>query len=254
MKDIYQIIPGFLSKHKSAALCIVTDTEGSTPRKRGSKMLVALDGTTAGTVGGGAIEQQVIETAKQVIKTHKSHKKFYSLEDDLSMQCGGNVEVYIEPLVPRARLYIFGAGHVGKALSLFAHKLDFEVTLLDFRNISFSEEEQQTLRFIHGDYLQTLEQLEYDDNTYIVIMSPSHEDDFGLLSRLGKKSFAYLGMIGSKRKVARARERFLEDQTFTEEELNSFDMPMGIKIATETPEEIAISVLGKLIDVRNQKL
>ncbi len=252
--NIYQHIPGFLEKHKSAALCIVTDTEGSTPRKMGSKMLVAPDGTILGTVGGGAIEQQVIEEAIQVIKTHKSQKKYYLLEEELRMQCGGNVEVYIEPIGTKAKLFIFGAGHVGKALAFFAHKLDFEITLLDFRPIDFTEEEKEYGRFVYGDYFESLETMPYDDNTYIAIMTPSHEHDFELLRRLGKKPFGYLGMIGSNRKVARAKEQLMGEEYFTKEEFDAFDTPMGIAIAAESPDEIAISILAKIIDVRNQKL
>ena len=252
--SIYHQIPEFLQKHRSAALCIITDTEGSTPRKMGSKMLVAPDGSIMGTVGGGAIEQQVIDEAKSVIRTGKAQKKYYMLEEELRMQCGGNVEVYIEPLGVRTRLYIFGAGHVGKALAALAHTFDFEVTLLDFRPIAFTEEEQKLGRFIHGDYFQSLETLEYDEKTFITIMTPSHEHDFELLKKLGKKTFGYLGMIGSSRKVARAREELTGTGHFTPQEFDAFDTPMGVPIAAETPEEIAVSILARIIDVRNKKL
>jgi len=251
---LFPQIPAFLSRHKSAALCIVTGTDGSTPRKMGSKMLVAPDGTIEGTVGGGAIEKQVIDDALEAMRTQKPMKKFYRLEEDLRMECGGNVEVYIEPIGRRPALYIFGAGHVGKALAAFAHQLDFEVTLLDFRDISFTEEEKARYRFIHGDYLETMDLLEFDDNTYIAVMSPTHEHDFELTARMGKKSFAYLGMIGSMRKVAKTRERLQNEKNYSEEEINAIDMPMGLKMAAETPEEIAISIVAKMTDVRNRKL
>ncbi len=252
--NIYLQLSDFLTKHKSAALCIVTGTFGSTPRKIGSKMLVAPDGSTLGTVGGGAIEQQVIEEAKECIKLNKPVKKNYQLQADLQMQCGGNVEVYIEPLGNQSKLYIFGAGHVGRALASFAKKVDFDITLLDFRQITLTDEEVQGYRFIQGDYFSTLEQLEYDDNTYSVIMTPTHDDDFELLKRLGKKPFAYLGMIGSKKKVAKVKDILVGEGHYTEEEFNAFDTPMGIQMAAETPEEIAISILAKMIDVRNKKL
>ena len=251
---LYTQIPAFLSRHKSAALCIVTATDGSTPRKMGSKMLVAPDGTIEGTVGGGAIEKQVIDDALEAIRTQKPMKKFYQLEEDLGMECGGSVEVYIEPIGRRPDLYIFGAGHVGKALAGFAHQVGYEITLLDFRAINFTEEEKEKYRFIHGDYFETMDMLDFDENSYIAIMSPTHEHDFELLARMGKKPFAYLGMIGSKRKVAKARERLLSEKNYTQEEIDAVDMPMGLPMAAETPEEIAISILGKMIDVRNKKL
>jgi len=251
---LYPQIPAFLSRHKSAALCIVTATDGSTPRKMGSKMLVAPDGTIEGTVGGGAIEQQVIDDALEAMRIQKPIKKFYHLEEDLRMQCGGSVEVYIEPIGRRPDLYIFGAGHVGKALAGFARQVGFEITLLDFRAINFTEEEKEAYRFIHGDYFETIDMIDFDENTYIAIMSPTHEHDFELLARMGKKPFAYLGMIGSKRKVAKAKERLLSEKNYTQEEIDAVDMPMGLPMAAETPEEIAISILGKMIDVRNKKL
>jgi xanthine dehydrogenase accessory factor len=253
--NILTEIPAFLAKHKKAALCIVTHTDGSTPRKPGSKMLVAADGSITGTVGGGSIEMQVIHDARNALNTNIPVRIQYNLEADLGMKCGGTVEVYIEPMGSKSRLYIFGAGHVGKALARFANQVDFEITLLDFRPIEFTEQEKQIYRFAFGDYFESLETIDYDDDTYIAIMSPSHEHDFELLKRLGKKQFAYMGMIGSIRKVARARE-ILIDEThhFTAEEFSAFDTPMGLKMAAETPEEIAISILGKIIDVRNKKL
>ena len=252
--SFYHQIEEFLSKHKAAALCIVTDTKGSTPRKIGSKMLVAPDGSIKGTIGGGAIEQEVVEEAIRVIGSNKPQKKQYQLEVDLSMQCGGSVEVYIEPLGNRSKLYIFGAGHVGKALADLAYKLDFDITLLDVRPISFTDEEKSKFKFVHGDYFEMLQALDYDENTYITIMTPSHEFDFELLKQLGKKPFGYLGMMGSKRKVAKVRELLVGSKHFTEEEFNAFDTPIGLEMAAETPEEIGISILAKLIDVRNKKL
>lgn len=252
--SFYLQIDEFLAKHKAAALCIVTDTKGSTPRKIGSKMLVAPDGTIKGTIGGGAIEQQVVEEAIAIIGSSKPQKKNYQLEVDLNMQCGGSVEVYIEPLGNRSKLYIFGAGHVGKALADLAYKLDFDITLLDIRPIGFTDDEKLKFKFIQGDYFEVLETLEYGENTYLAIMTPSHEYDFELLKRLGKKPFGYLGMMGSKRKVAKVREMLVGSNYFTEKEFDSFDTPIGINMAAETPEEIGISILAKLIDVRNKKL
>ena len=217
-------------------------------------MLVSPGGSILGTIGGGAVEERIIEEAQAVIQSGKPVKIYYRLEEDLGMQCGGNVEVYIEPLGICQKLYIFGAGHVGKALAGLAHRFGFEITFLDFRSIQFSEEEKKIARFIEGDYFETLKTLEYDQETYITIMSPTHEHDFELLKQLGKKTFAYLGMIGSKRKVAKAKEELLVGGYFTKEEFTRFDTPMGLPMAAETPEEIAISILGKIIDVRNKKL
>lgn len=252
MEIIFQI-EEFLAKHKEIALCIIVGTKGSTPRKAGSKMLVAANGNILGSVGGGKLEMLVIEQAKQQITEGKPTCVFISSEKNVETGSTDGVEIYIEPIGKRASLYIFGAGHVGRALAFFASKAGFRVTLLDFRTLNQSEIEGSGCKLIQGDYFQTLETLDFGDTSYIAIMTPSHEDDFQLLKLLGKKKFAYLGMIGSTRKVSKARTMLVESGHFTPEEFNRFDAPMGIPMKAETPEEIAISILAKLIDIKNRQ-
>ena len=253
MNSIYFDIETMIKQHQASALCIVIETKGSTPRKAGSKMIVSQNGKIYGTIGGGAIEKQVIADALEVIKKNSPSKIYYKLEADLSMQCGGNMEVYIEPLFPSNNLYIFGAGHVGKAVANFAKELDFNITFFDWRDIEFTENELSDYHFIKGNYLENIENVTFDNNTYSVIVTPSHEFDEQILEKLGKKPFAYLGMIGSKRKVAGVVKKFIDNKLFTEEEIKRFDMPIGIPLNVETPNEIAISIVAKLIDVRNSK-
>lgn len=253
MNNIYIDIENIIKQHLPSALCIVTETKGSTPRKAGSKMIVFENGSISGTVGGGAIEKQVIADALQVIKNNNPVKIFYKLETDLSMHCGGNMEVYIEPLLQSNNLYIFGAGHVGKAVANFAKELDFNITFFDWRDIEFTSDELSTFTFIKGDYLECIDKVNFDKNTYSVIVTPSHEFDEQILAKLGKKPFAYLGMIGSKRKVAGVIKNFTDNNLFTEAEISEFDMPIGIPLNVETPNEIAVSIVAKLIDVRNSK-
>jgi len=253
MNNIYIDIQDIIKQHQTSALCIVISTSGSTPRKAGSKMIVFENGRIKGTVGGGAIEKQVITDALTVIKNKNPLKIQYKLEADLSMHCGGNMEIYIEPLIQSNKLYIFGGGHVGKAVANFAKELDFNITIFDWRDIEFSEEELATYTFIKGDYLESIDNMPFDINTYSVIVTPSHEFDEKILAKLGKKPFAYLGMIGSKRKVAGVVKEFLEKKLFSEQEIAEFDMPIGIPLNVETPNEIAVSIIAKLIDVRNSK-
>jgi xanthine dehydrogenase accessory factor len=163
------------------------------------------------------------------------------------------MEVYIEPLLQTNNLYIFGAGHVGKALAKFAKDLDFNISFFDWRDISFTEEESADYQFIKGDYLESIEKAVFDKNTFSVIVTPSHEFDEQILFKLGKKPHTYLGMIGSKRKVEGVKKNLLQSGLYSEEEIARFDMPIGIPITVETPNEIAVSILAKLIDVRNSK-
>jgi len=236
---------------RSAALCIVVDTRGSTPRKQGARMIVYADGSVYGTIGGGSVEKEVTELALELIASGKPAKATFNLEEDLGMHCGGMMEVYIEPVNPLKKLFIFGAGHIGKALAGFARELDFTVTLFDPREEIFRDEFFTPFTCVNKDYLKAIEETTFDDNTSVVIVTPKHAYDEEILAAVARKPNAYLGMIGSARKVELLKKRFLEENILTSDELEKIDMPIGIRFNAETPQEIAISILAKLIDVRN---
>ena len=251
MKNIYSELNELIKSGKNAALCIVVETKGSTPRKAGSKMIVFNDKTIVGTIGGGSIEFNVIEKAVKVLENNSPQKFTFNLENDLDMTCGGYVEVYIEPVFPLPKLFIFGAGHVGKAVAEFASKTGFEITLFDEREGIFDNISLQNSNFVQGNYFEEIEKTNFDNNTYLVVTTPKHAYDEEITAICAKKPHAYLGMIGSKRKVATAKKVFLEEKGLSTEEIEEIDMPIGIEFAAQTPEEIAISIVAKLIDVKN---
>ncbi len=253
MPHIFTKTEELLQSQLPGALCIVVETHGSTPRKPGAKMIVYPDGTIYGTIGGGSIEKEVITQAIKLIEAGKPAKFSFNLDDDLSMYCGGKMEIYIEPLNPPHKLIIFGAGHVGKSLASFARALEFSVTVVDPREGIFNDAAFAGLNVINDDYFDAIEKLAFNENTYIAIMTPKHLYDEDILSAVARKPHAYMGMIGSSRKVALLKKRFLEEKILTQAELEKIDMPIGIKFSAETPQEIAISILAKLIDVRNLK-
>jgi xanthine dehydrogenase accessory factor len=236
---------------KKAAFCIIVETKGSSPRKAGSKMLVFENGTIEGTIGGGSLEFKVIDDARKVMNQNHPEKFIYNLEEDLSMHCGGTAEVYIESIIPNSNLYIFGAGHIGKAIAKYALDFGFCTTLIDHRKEILEKIEIQGVHLIHNEFIKAAQILNFSPNDYIVIVTPKHAYDEEVLAICAKKTFSYLGMIGSKTKVALARKRLIEEKVFTYQELDKVDMPIGIKFNAQTPEEIAISILAKLIDVRN---
>ena len=254
MKDILQNITEVVNSGKKAALCIIVDTKGSSPGKTGSKMVVYEDGMQEGTIGGGSLELRVIDDALKVIKESKARKFSYDLDDDLSMSCGGLAEIYIEPLSPVKQLCIFGGGHIGKALAKYAPDFGFAVTIIDNREGIDKTIDQGTTNLLKKDYTEAANEIGFNDQTYIVIVTPKHKYDEEILEICAKKQSAYIGMIGSKTKIAKVRKRFMEENIITEEELNKVDMPIGIKFNAQTPEEIAISILAKMIDVKNSKV
>jgi xanthine dehydrogenase accessory factor len=251
MESIFSKAEECKNGQKRAAICIVVDTTGSTPRKQGSKMIVYSDGSIFGSIGGGSVEKEVTVKAVELIVSGQPGKFTFNLEEDLAMHCGGTMEVYIEPINPSQKLYIFGADHIGRAVALFARELDFSITVFDPRENIFRDPVFTGCTCINNDYFSSIEEAYFDENTYCVIVTPKHLYDEDILAKLSKKSHAYIGMIGSSRKIELLKKRFLEEKIMSREELEKIDMPIGIRFLANTPQEIAISILAKLIDVRN---
>ena len=251
MQAIFNDLKTVIEQGIPAVLCVVTGTTGSTPRKAGSKMLVFRDGTIKGTVGGGSVEFQTIQDALGIICTGTPFSKRFHLEDDLKMHCGGTMEIYFEPIGCLPKLYIFGGGHIGKALAGYATGLGFRPFVFDQREGIFDEWDMTGVETRNGDFQPIIDSLTFDTNTYIAIVTHKHDFDETVLLACLPHDYAYLGMIGSKRKVAEIRKNALENHNIAEEQLNKVDMPIGIPFAAETPAEIAISIVAKMIDVKN---
>ncbi len=250
MTDIYAKLAEIKRTGKNAVLCILTGTRGSTPRKAGSKMIVMADGKTYGTVGGGEVEQKV--TAMALEMCGQSSPKFVkiNLEEEADMQCGGSVDVYFEPVTNSDRVVIIGVGHVGGVVADFAKMLDFSVTLIDPRENLLDRFENKGFDLVREDFVPAAQNFESDENTYFVITTPKHDFDQELTAICAKKPHRYVGMMASKRKVALAVKHYLANKILTQAEINKIDMPIGLAINAETPEEIAVSIVAKLVQVR----
>ena len=251
MTDIYAKVEEIKRSGENAALCIITATTGSTPRKAGSKMIVSQNGKIHGTVGGGSVERKIIALAQEVCMQAKPKFVSLDLEEDAEMHCGGTVDVYLEPIKPSQKVVILGVGHVGTALANFAQQLGFALTLIDPREEFLKEFEDKGFEIILDDYLPAAKNYPSDENTYFAILTPKHEFDRELTAICAKKPHRYLGMIGSKQKVALVKKHFLEQGILTKSEIEKIDMPIGIKFNAQTPEEIALSIVAKLVDARN---
>ena len=177
MGNILEKIRDFREDSRSSALCIVTSMSGSVPGKIGAKMIVFGDRSIEGTVGGGGIEKRVIEDALECIRSQTPVFKEYNLQKDIGMTCGGAVSVYIEPLSKPSRLYIFGAGHIGKVLARYAPDMDFETYLIDWRDDWLKSHEQNRYHPVCKPYLEAISDISFDRGSYIVIVTPNHEMD-----------------------------------------------------------------------------
>ena len=251
--DIWEKIQEIRSTRKKAVLCIVVQARGSTPRKEGAKLLVTEDGEFIGTVGGGNLEYQVIERAKELLKGGGPQLISFNLKNDLQMACGGQVNVYLEPILPPFQLIIFGGGHVGQALARFTREFDFDTVVVDPRKeVLNSWKLKENIKFVHNDYIQAIESLKLDTRTFVCSMTYGHEYDLQIAARCLKEDLAYLGVLASRNKARKFATALVEDYGYSHEQVAKIDMPMGLDMQCETPDEIAISILAKLIDVKNK--
>lgn len=254
MKSIYDEIAQAIENRRRAVLCIVTSVKGSTPRKQGAKMIVYENSEIFGTIGGGDLEKKVIENALEVLKTHKPAVFKHDLLHQHGMCCGGTVEIYIEPIMNKKKLYIFGSGHTGQALAKFAVNFEFDIFVIDERKEYLDVLAVDGINKMNLEHDKALRTLPFNNDVFIVIVTHSHQIDRDILAYCIKKPFAYLGMIGSERKVKVTKKMFIDGNIGTLDELEKVHMPIGMDISAETPEEIAVSILGELIKVKNRVL
>lgn len=250
--DIYQEIARINAAGEEAALCTVIAASGSAPRREGAKMLVRPDGTITGTIGGGNVEKQVIQEALEVMRQGKARKLEYRLKsgEELGMICGGDVEVFIEPILPVSPLYIFGGGHIAVPLARMAAMVGFKITVVDERP-EFANKERfpDAAETVTADAASAFARLSVDKSSYIVIVTHGHKGDEVALEGALRTPARYIGMIGSREKNKAVFGHLLA-RGFTQEDIDRVHAPIGIRIMAQTPEEIAVSILAELIMVR----
>jgi len=252
MTDIYQELARIRAEGEEAALATVISAGGSTPREEGAKMLVRVDGSILGSIGGGNIEKQVIEEAVKVIKRGRPQRLDYHLKEggEVGMICGGDMEVFIEPILSTPTMYIFGGGHIALCLAEMARLVGFKIAVIDDR-----EEFASSQRFpgaeltMVGDFAEAFQKLEIDKSSYIVIVTHGHEGDEVVLEGALATRARYIGMIGSKAKNRVILSHLLA-KGMPQEQLDRVHAPIGLEIYSQTPEEIAVSILAEVIKVR----
>lgn len=237
------------------AMSGIVAAQGSTPRSN-ARMLVRGDSTSLGTIGGGVVESKVIADALECMKAGRSKLFRYDLDtcsgkDSVGMLCGGSIEVFIDVVPSRRRLVIIGAGHVGLALARLADFSGFGVAIVDERREMATRERfpmAETLLCGKG-LIAILEELPPDPNAVIVIAT--HADDERALRTMLRKSWSYLGMMGSRRKVGLLMDA-LRKEGVAAELLEKIRAPVGLDIEAETPEEIAVSIISEILaDAKN---
>ena len=253
MLEIYQELANIAVKGERAVLATVISSQGSAPRKAGAKMVIKGDGTLVGSIGGGNVEQAVQEKAIAVMKSGEPQMMHFDLSgsgEEAWMICGGQMDVFLEPILPAETLYLFGAGHLSQSTATMAKMLGFRVVVIDPR-----PEYNNNDRFPNADslvveeYDNAFSKLNVDENSYIVIYTPGHVSDEKCLQFAAGTAAKYVGMIGSKKKVKEIKER-LRKKGVSQQQLDEVHAPIGLEINAQTPEEIAVSILAELTKVR----
>lgn len=251
--NFYARLAELQARGQPAALCTVTRTTGSVPRRAGAKMLVFPGGRTEGTIGGGEMEARVIAAALAALKDSQPRTLEYSLTDpgrgDPGI-CGGTVEVFVEPIQPQPTLLIIGAGHVGSALAQVADFLGYRVLLSDDRPEMCTPEAVPHAQAFYPVPMSDLpDSLDINSQTYIALTTRNAEIDIKGLPALLDSPAAYIGVIGSRRRWAEAR-RQMEAAGVAKKALDRVSSPMGLELNAETPEEIALSIMAEIIMLR----
>ena len=255
-RDLYEDIVELRSRGIRAALATLIARKGATPRKDSAKMLIYEDGRQSGTIGGGAPEAQVCREAVSIMETGKPKLLTFDLTDvdpeESALVCGGSMEVYVEPILPDPTLFIFGAGHVSKAVAEAARPIGFRIAVIDDRPKYANSERFPDADSIHvDDWEKTLKKLNVNSFSYIFIATREHQFDLICLRFALQSSAGYIGMLGSRKK-AKNLFNLLEKEGADSSGFQRVSVPAGIDIGSDTPEEIAVSIAAELIAVRKK--
>jgi len=254
LMDIFEEIVELRRAGRRGALATIVHARGSIPSFESAKMLVRDDGTIVGTIGGGCVEGEVWQAAREVMEEEKPRNLTFNLNHDpkydTGLVCGGTLDIYLEPILPVQTLYLFGAGHVSVNVYRAGRMAGFEVVVVDDRESYANRARFPEAKDVYADdFDRVLSQLAPNHSSYLVIVTRGHRDDMRVLRWAVETPAKYIGMIGSERKVI-ATYKQLEKEGIAADKLARVFAPVGLNIGAITPEEIAIAVVAEMIAIR----
>jgi xanthine dehydrogenase accessory factor len=254
--NIYEEIVKLQRSGSSGAVATIVNSRGSIPSFQTAKMLIRDDGSIAGTIGGGCVEAEVWQAAREVIASEKPRTLSFDLNQDpkydTGLVCGGTLEIFIEPVLPVPLLYIFGAGHVAIELFKTARNAGFECIVIDDRQAYANAERfPGAQQIVAEDFDDALHEITPGESSYIAIATRGHRDDMRVLRWAVQTPARYVGMVGSKRKAITVF-RELSREGLKSEMFDRVHSPVGLDIGAVTPAEIAVSIVAEMIAVRRR--
>src|SRR6185437_11752510 len=252
--DVFSELVRLRGLGQKCALATIVEVRGSIPSYESAKLLVREDGSLVGTIGGGCVEAEVWNAAREVLETERPKRLTFNLGQDAAYDngliCGGQLEVFVEPVLPIPTAFIFGGGHISKSLSKAATLAGFNTVVIDNRE-AFANRDRfpEAEAVLAAEYEESFPNLTITENSYLVIVTRGHRDDMRVLKLAIATPARYIAMIGSKRKVLNVI-RELEKEGVPREAFDRLHAPMGLDIGAISPEEIAIAVTAEMIAVR----
>ncbi len=254
MEDLYEAIVRLRGQGRRGAVATIVGVSGSIPSFKSAKLLLGEDGTLIGTIGGGCVEAEVVQAAREVMAGERPRTLRFDLNEDprsdTGLVCGGSLEIFVEPILPPAVVYVFGAGHVGLNVYKVARIAGFEVVVVDDRELYASRERFPEAReVLAGDMDELLPRIAPGPGAFVVIATRGHKHDLKVLRWAVGTPAGYVGMLGSRRKVITVF-RELRGEGIDPAALERVRAPIGLDIGATTPEEIAVAVVAELVTVR----
>jgi xanthine dehydrogenase accessory factor len=246
--DVYREMVKIKQKGGAAVLATLISIDGAFYKGEGAKVLLKSSGEKMGLLSKGKeAEQKILEEGRSVIREEKP--RILVLTSDQK-----KMEILLEPVFSEPTVYIFGAGHISEQLAPLVKRVQFRVVVIDDRDIFANRQRfPDADEVMVSEFERCFDRLTIDESSYIIIVTRGHLYDGFVLEQAVKTEARYIGMIGSKKKIRTLYQNLIE-KGIAKASLDRVYAPIGIDINSETPEEIAVSIVAQLIKVRGQPI
>ena len=199
-------------------MCTLIEKTGSGPRDAGAKLLVDPDGDTVGTIGGGGMERRLVAEAMEALRDGQGRTLTFALGVEaiegaiaVNSKCGGEVKIFLDVIKPDPRLIVIGSGHVAKPLAEFSYMVGFEVIVVDDANTATRERFPHAKEIHSGPFNDELGRVEVRPSDFVVIAHGETDHEIPALKSMIRRRPAYIGLLGSRNKIAEHKRQLLEE-------------------------------------------